>query len=112
MSVVTSILLTTSGIEYNHREGGWLVDKLNAYLEKRHKCKFEQVDQHSGGNKGFEPLVYMVAINYLDIDAFLDVFRSIGWELPSMVTLLIQQDQAFGFTVYRPGREPDLPDPC
>ena len=102
MSHVASVILITSGIEHDYRHGGWLIDKLNAYLEEHHERKFAQVDQYSGGDKGFQARVYLVAINYLDIPKFLEVFHSIRWGLPDFVTLMIYDDHDDGFAVYRP----------
>jgi hypothetical protein len=101
MSHVASVILITSGVEHNYREGGWLVDKFNAYLEERHGRRFVRVDEHSGGDKGFQARVYLVAINYLDIEAFLEVYKSITWGLPDMVQLMIRDEHDDFFTSYR-----------
>jgi hypothetical protein len=102
MSHVASVMLITSGIEHNYREGGWLVDKLNHYLVEKHDRSLKQVDQYAGGDKGFQARVYMAGINYLDIPEFVDLFCSIPWELPFMATLLIRDEHDDTFTVYRP----------
>ena len=103
MSHVASVILVTSGVEHDYTNRGYLVDRLNAYLRLQYRGReFVQVDQHAGGDKGFQNNVYLVAINYLNIERFLRVFRAIPWQLPEMVQLFIRDEHDDDFTVYRP----------
>jgi hypothetical protein len=63
-----------------------------------------QVDQLAVGTKAMQCDVFLTAINYLDIEAFVEVFRGIPWNVPECVQLLIKDEHDELFTVYLPER--------
>ncbi len=104
MSHVTDIIFTTAiedgaEIDYSHPN----TDKLSAYLEKKHNgATLVKVDGHAGGRKAMQCDVFMAAINYMDIDAFVEWFNGIEWEYPESVQLLIKDECDDLFAVYVP----------
>lgn len=100
MSHVADIILITSGVEHDYQNGGWLVDRLNEYLQKEHDVGMARVDGDAGGDKGFQANVWMSAINYLNIAEFVALFRSLRWQLPDLATLLIKDEHDDSFTLY------------
>ena len=102
MSHVTDIILMTA-IEdgAKTKEGHPNVDKLNEYIEREHcKHKLLRVDEHSGGRKEMQCDVFMAAINYMDIDGFIEWFSIIAWEHPESVQLLIKDEHDDKFSVH------------
>ena len=102
MSNVTDLILTTATVEphlpHNHRP----LDELNEYLLVKHQTILMRLDDLAAGSKGFQAAVYLAALNYLDLEEFLTVFRNCKWALPDKVMLLYQGEHDDGFTVCVP----------
>jgi hypothetical protein len=102
MSHVSDIILITAiedgaAVESDHPNA----DRLSEYLRENHKSSLIQVDGHAGGNKAVQADVFMAAINYLDIPAFVAAFKSVHWEIPECAQLLIKDEHDDRFTEYR-----------
>lgn len=52
----------------------------------------KRVDQHAGGGKVFTSPVWMGAINYLDLDDFIDGLKKGVWKEPEHVQLFIRKE--------------------
>ncbi len=104
MSHVADIIFMTSiddgsNVEDSHPNA----DKLSAYLVRNHNGAYlVKVDDHAGGNKAMQCDVFMAAINYLDIDEFVEWFHGIEWEYPESVQLLIKDEHDDQFSMYTP----------
>jgi hypothetical protein len=104
MSHVADIIFTTAIEDGAETDGAHPnTDKLSAYIEKNHSgATLVKVDSHAGGSKAMQCDVFMAAINYMDIDAFVAWFQGIEWEYPESVQLLIKDEHEDLFTVYVP----------
>jgi len=54
-----------------------IVEKhINPYLCTKYaeNCGFKEVSYHSGGNRAMQATVFLTAINYLDLEDFLEFF--------------------------------------
>jgi len=104
MSHVADIILVTcidDGAEADDCHPN--ADKLNAYLKNNHNgAGLVKVDNYAGGNKAMQVDVFMAAINYLNIDAFVEWFRGVEWQDPECVQLLIKNEHDNRFTAYIP----------
>ena len=52
----------------------------------------EKVDKYAGGDKAMQCSIFLASINYLDIEQFTVLFRSIPWENPEMVQLFLKDE--------------------
>jgi hypothetical protein len=93
MSRVTDLVLITSISDGGGEDEHPNVDKLSAWLTENHRCAFQRVDQHAGGNKAMQCDVFLVAVNYLDADGFLAQFRAIEWDSPEAVVLIVNAEE-------------------
>lgn len=101
MSVVTDIILITF-IEDGSGENEHLnVDLLNKYLLDHYRCELVKVDNYAGGNKCMQCDVFIGAINYLDIDNFINQINKISWEHPESLQFLLQKEEDEYFTAYK-----------
>jgi hypothetical protein len=62
-----------------------------------HLHNLKSVAQVAGGNKHLEQLVYVGAINYLNVDDFVQCVKIAEWEQPECVAVFIkeQEDERF-----------------
>lgn len=60
--------------------------------------RFTQVDQNAEGPKSMEVAVYVAAFNHLDERALLEAIRSVRWEEPANVQLLLRRQEEDRFT--------------
>jgi hypothetical protein len=97
MSHVTDIILVTM---IEDSEG---VAQLNAWLEANHGFPhLKEISDHAGGNKGVQADVWMAAINYMDIPAFVAAFKAAPWQFPECAQLMLKDEHEERFTVYLP----------
>ena len=103
MSNVTDIILITGcndGSESDDDE--WPnADKLGQYLTEAHNQYLNAVHLKAGGDKYPQHDVFMSSINHLDIPTFLAAFRSIRWEFPDRVRLILCGEQEDDIHIYR-----------
>jgi hypothetical protein len=78
------------------------VDQLSAWLQEHHHRSLVKVSRYAGGDKVMQCDVFMAAINYLDLEGFLDAFRAVKWETPQCVQLMIKDEHDDVFTIYTP----------
>ena len=113
MSVVTSFLLICSPAEefnWSEKPPGNLAT-INAWLKARNfDTLFDCAGSHgnpkgtSAGNKYPQFHVYMAGFNHFPEDEFIAFFRTVEWEEPENVVLIMDPDQ--GTTrVFRPPHE-------
>lgn len=107
MSHVADIILTTPIEDGGKKDGDSpnvdvLINYLRVeyHLEERPKSPLEKVDGHAGGDKAMQCDVFIGAINYLDINGFIEVFKSIKWEYPEDIQLLIKDEHDDKFKLY------------
>jgi hypothetical protein len=106
MSYVADIVLLTTiddgGMDDEHPN----TDRLEAWLREHYSdhVRLVKVDQHAVGTKAMQCDVFITAINYLDTEAFVEVFRTVPWDMPECVQLLIKNEHDDRFTVYLPER--------
>ena len=85
MSHVTDVLLLAS-----LEDSG--VQKVQQWLEENKWPKLVEISDHAGGNKAMQCEVWAAAINYFDIEAFAAAVKSIEWEYPDSVQLLVKDE--------------------
>lgn len=100
MSSVTTLILTTSIMEGGQEDAEGndtfpAIRKLNELLGGGEW--FKPVHDGAGGNKAPQAYVFMAAINYCDLDALKAHIRSIEWEDPEAVLLLVNEEDESGF---------------
>jgi hypothetical protein len=72
MSSVTSVIVTLDFLD--HR---FIINRLNTWLRLEGHGSLLEVDQNSGGEKGFEPCVYLGAFNYFNSYRFVELCKLI-----------------------------------
>ncbi|HUX47420.1 MAG TPA: hypothetical protein VMV58_05345 [Desulfosporosinus sp.] len=97
MSVVDNCILT-----YGWLESGELIDKVNQFFS----CKgFVSIDDNSlphgwyGGSKMMEARLYLAAFNHFNEKEFISQLKSIDWECPEKVQLIIKRENDEKFSV-------------
>ncbi|WP_413701992.1 hypothetical protein ACLKMH_10975 [Psychromonas sp. KJ10-10] len=78
------------------------VDMLNDYLYKHYQgSRLHCVNRHSGGRKSMSCDVFMIAIDYLNIDEFISLFQQVSWDKPEQAQLMIKTEGQSTFTLYQ-----------
>lgn len=109
MSHVTDIVLLTAIDDGGHDDEHPNVDRLEDWLKREYSphVRLVKVDQHAIGTKAMQCDVFITAINYLNIEGFVEAFRAIPWGMPDCVQLLIKDEHDERFTVHLPERASD-----
>jgi len=104
MSDVTDIIFITALNDGGEAtKGNPNTDKLNKYIKQEHNgCGLIKVNAFAGGSKVMQCDVFMAALKYMDVDAFVQCFNDIKWEHPESVQLLIKEESDVNFTVFLP----------
>ncbi|WP_235314434.1 hypothetical protein [Paraglaciecola algarum] len=104
MTCITNVILTTA-----IQDGAWMnsdygsVDELNEYLCNNYQgSTLKMVHCHAGGNKGMSCDVFMAAIDYLNIEEFIEQFKQIQWDKPLAAQLLLKSEPDDIFQSYSP----------
>ncbi len=104
MTCISNIILTTA-----IHDGAWMesdhgsVDTLNEYLYSKYQGTFlKSVESHAGGRKMMSCDVFMAAVDYLNVDEFIEKFHQVGWQKPQEVQLMIRREGDLVFRSYRP----------
>ncbi|WP_415891307.1 hypothetical protein ACMXYV_08325 [Neptuniibacter sp. SY11_33] len=104
MTCITNVILTTA-----IQDGAWMrsdtgsVDILSDYLYRNYQgTRFSDVEVHAGGNKRMSCDVFMVAVDYLNVEEFIEQFHKVEWQKPEEAQLLIRTEGDTFFTSYRP----------
>jgi hypothetical protein len=96
MSNVTDIIFSTACGENKK-----FINELNQYLEKHHNRELEKVDQYAGGDRHMQREIYMAAINYLNVESFLDIFNSTKSDNQHQcIQLLLKDEHDEKFTLH------------
>lgn len=95
MSFVTNVILKTSCAEECDA-----IKKINEYLENENKGQLSQVDSFVKSKKAIECNIYIGGFNFLDIESFIKLFRSIKFNCPDEAQLFIQEQDEGLFTSY------------
>jgi len=108
MSVVTGVTIISQCCD-KHPIGG-LVDNLNAWIKADKPCgpgQLVQIDEHYGGGKHPEVLVWGGGFNYLSWNEFIEYAKSLPWKeaLGGMadeqrVIMIVSPDQRKAEVVY------------
>jgi hypothetical protein len=101
-SVTDLILITTAGGDGGMEDEHPNVDRLNAWLAQRHQGVVTL--RHVSGDFGpMQCEVFMGAKKgWLDLDGFLTEMRTIPWECPEVVQLLVKEEEDNQFRAYVP----------
>lgn len=101
MSNVTNVILHIS-IAEEEREDKPIppIFELNLCLEQLN-TSFKQVDQHAGGGKAFEAVVFMAAFNNVLTQEIVGIVASRSWKYPEDVQLFIMEQEDDLFTEHR-----------
>ncbi|GAM66940.1 hypothetical protein JCM19236_3270 [Vibrio sp. JCM 19236] len=76
---------------------------MNDYLHKRYQGTILKNVYHlAGGRKLMSCDVFIAAVDYLDIDAFIELFHTVPWEKPQEVQLMIRTEGEDRFKIYTP----------
>ena len=79
------------------------VDMLNEYLKKNYQgTYFTKVDEYAGGHKRMSCDVFMAAVDYLDVEAFIVKFSSVKWDKPNEALLMVKTENDKSFVIYHP----------
>lgn len=101
MSVVTNLILCTQHRDGMHTGNQLHVELLNAYLrEEFEEDRFVQVNYLTRSRKTMEGDVFICAVNGLDSEGFIALWRRIPWEFPDCVQLMVKGHGEEKFTVY------------
>lgn len=102
MSSVTNIILKTGCTDEGDATQQCIDTLLLAFLEKHPRATppLVQVDRQGGGDKYMECDLFIGAINYLDRNWLLEVFRGLPWPDPEEVQLFLQTQEQDQFTMY------------
>lgn len=107
MSVVANIILITipsdGGDCYNVNSNP-NVDKLNQKIKATYEnYGFNKVSQYAGGNRNMECDIFICAIGCVDINELIGMIKSINWEFPKEVQLMIKNEDDNRFKNYKLG---------
>lgn len=101
MSLVTNLILTWPCDGYGTQPSPFL-QAVNAHFEGKpglvHVDSVQNGDWY-GGTKYLEVEVAIGAINYLDLDAFMAHLRTVPWERPEHVQLMVCEQEDPGFRI-------------
>ncbi|SEL24237.1 hypothetical protein SAMN05216262_10814 [Colwellia chukchiensis] len=104
MTCITNIILTTA-----IQDGAWMhsdygsVDQLNDYLSSKYQgTRLYSVENSAGGHKTISCDIFVAAVDYLNVDEFIEEFLKIAWQKPEQVQLLIKNNHDLRFTSYYP----------
>ena len=106
MSNVTNLILS---IGYHDAEAG-KIHEVNRYFEEPEiealRCRgLVSIDDSSlpegwyGGSKYFEANIYLGAFNYLLLDEFIEHLRSIQWQSPEDLQIIVMGQEDDGFRI-------------
>ena len=88
MSEVTDIIITTF-----LDDGGSLDDHLNIdILSGKTGIYFVKASDETGGNKQMQADVFLAAVDYMEEDNFVKIFKTIIWEYPECVQLYLKRE--------------------
>jgi len=98
MSLVTNCILSFSNLEEPER-----IEEVNSFFDCKPliSCADESIRGWHGGTKHLETPIYIGAFNYLCNYDFFNHIRSIGWEYPEDLQLMLQEQDDDCFTVFR-----------
>lgn len=92
MSEVTNLILSIGTLDWDDRN----IERINAYFEDGRRG-FVSVDSPElpsgwyGGTKMLEARLYIGAFNYFDLEGFKNFLRSIHWEYPEEIQLIVKE---------------------
>ena len=103
MSRVTNVLLHIGYRDSNSDIG--IIVQANTYFEDRNIRGLISLDDPSlpkgwyGGNKYLEAKLYVGAFNHLYLKEFIEHLRSLEWESPSQVQLIVKEPEEDVFRI-------------
>ena len=104
MTCITNVILTAA-----IHDGAWInsdygsVDQLNEYLSKKYQgTRLYSIEGSVGGHKTISCDIFAAAIDYLDLDEFIEEFSKVQWDKPEEVHLLIKSSDDLRFQSYYP----------
>jgi hypothetical protein len=98
MSVVTNLIVTAPLCAQTQ-----VRDALEAFTVPRSYPPFTQVDSHAGGDRSMECCVWMAALNWMNLQEFMEHLAFRTWtyrELVSDIQLMVRGQRDDRFTVY------------
>lgn len=104
MSHSTGIILITA-IDDGFDMGKLTVAGINNYLKTKYGGVLNKVSHKAGGSQVMPCDMHTGAFNYFDIDDFWGFIKTVTWEMPECVQLMIKDEHDDIFTVCRRGEE-------
>jgi hypothetical protein len=103
MSSVTDVILTMTLCEGTVEDNRYpAVEFINAWLSERGKGELKRVDNFSGGRKSMQAVVFMGALNYLEIPEFVCAVAAAPWEYRECLALFLKDEEDDRFTDMTP----------
>jgi hypothetical protein len=97
MSVVTNLILSFASLEQEDER----IKEVNDFVYNGERLNLVSIDYNKdigkrtvwyGGNKFFEGRVYMGAFNHFNTADFIEHLKTIRWEAPDLVQVIIKED--------------------
>ena len=101
MSDVTNLIFAFSGVDEDLRK----MDEVNTYFVDKGTKPLVSVDDERlprawyGGSKYLETGLYLGAFNHLNLDEFIKHVRTISWEFPESVQIIVKEQEDMKFTI-------------
>jgi len=107
MSVVSNVIFSFSISEYSYEKEEDDIypnmEKINNWLQENSYGVFSvDVDAISGGKKHLETPLFVATFNYFNIKDFCNFVRSLKWECPDCVQVIIQEQEDDKFRLIEP----------
>jgi len=100
MSTITDIILITGYDE----EGN--IQEINNYLSTEYveqNIQLKRVDDLNIGGKAMQVFIYIIAINYCEIDSLTEFIYGLNWKDKDCLQLFIHLEEWDGFELYTEG---------
>lgn len=106
MSDVTSVILSFDALEEDDENGEtefyWNMYRINAWLNECGYGVFGDVNDCAGGRKALQKPVFIGAFDHFEVDLFCKFLRSLSWERPENVQVLVQGENERKFRLIEP----------
>jgi len=106
MSNVTSVILSFDALEEEDENGEkefyWNMVRINAWLDARGYGYFGDVNDCAGGRKALQKPVFIAAFDHFEVESFCEFLRSLRWERPENVQVLVQGENERKFRLIEP----------
>jgi hypothetical protein len=101
VSYVTNLIFSLSIVDVDRGK----MDEVNTYFVDKGIKPLVSVDDERlprawyGGSKYLETGLYLGAFNHLNLDDFIKHVRTISWEFPESVQIIVKEQEDLKFTI-------------